>query len=60
MPSTSINLPSGLKGRLEYEARKNCRSVSAEIVFRLRQSMVPDVKADLEKLKVLVSGPRGD
>jgi hypothetical protein len=60
MKVTSISIPSDLKDRLEYTARLNCRSLSAEIVFRLRSSFREESAQDIERFKVLASGPRGD
>lgn len=60
MKVTSISLPDEMKDRLEYEARRNSRSLSGEIVYRLRQTIEPQVREDIERFKVLVSGPRGD
>lgn len=39
-PQMKIRLPEGLKQWIEVQAKTNCRSQTAEVVFRLEQSRI--------------------
>lgn len=45
-PQVNFRLPAELKEQLEESARKNMRSVTAEIVSRLEQSYKPSLSAE--------------
>lgn len=53
---TSVIIPAELRRSLETSAAKNCRSLSAEIVFRLKVSLREDAEAQLESFRTLLAG----
>lgn len=49
-----LNLPRSVKESLEAEAEKNLRSINAEIIFRLRQSVGQSRVDESDRIKSIV------
>lgn len=56
MSPTSVLIPDRLKAQLEYRAVENCRSLSSEIVYILKNYLRFERDADVNTFKELVSG----
>jgi hypothetical protein len=55
-PQTRLRFPPDLKARLEEEAAKNSRSLNAEVVARLRQTLLPANELnDVEGLRRVIA-----
>lgn len=55
-PQTRLRFPSDLRARLEEAAKENARSLNAEVVARLQQSLLPSAQLnDIDALKRMIA-----
>lgn len=57
---TSIDVPEDLRDILEHRAKRNCRSLSGEIVYMLRSYLRQESRVEVDIFRAITSDPRAD